>query len=523
MESVEAKESVRPFTDIFFGGAKKIKNYERISILLGILYETLQRRKDDPAIPHLRQHWNTQAVKYNKRPMTDKRFTNGTFDKQARDINEFADDNAFRQAMFPGGDYRTFNIEQFWRTQLQHDSTRHGEASDIQPADSFGGIKQAIVLPDDTGIQEIPKPKPREMVDLADEGDDEKTEPAPKTLGLQIASIRDKLSGIGPGDPHPETKAKPQPAMFEPSSDEDASVVDGGHETHSTDGSAADSSATTDPAEAPAPPVQPAQPPAPGLLQQLVGLLPALPVMFGGGPQPQPAQPQLAPVVVLPAPVVQMPGLREQQAWEKWKKRHHSKAVQAYIRNNQEQRFFKFNDHLNRIEPTYRREHILRNVRVRGKLKREEVHRLRTHPLQDSYNDSKRAFEQKDPLASSSKYAEAASIGEYIKLELMPAVIYIKILKHVQIPALRILARQLFAHCQRGETRVHLKQSRRTGKFNYGVWLKAKQLREMSEEEFYQRLMGITKNGKKTVTLMVKQNIQKGSIHLLWENQHSLL
>jgi hypothetical protein len=45
----------------------------------------------------------------------------------------------------------------------------------------------------------------------------------------------------------------------------------------------------------------------------------------------------------------------------------------------------------------------------------------------------------------------------------------------------------------------------------------------MSEEEFFQRLMGITKNGKRTVTLMMRQNIKKGNIHLLWENNHSLL
>jgi hypothetical protein len=216
-------------------------------------------------------------------------------------------------------------------------------------------------------------------------------------------------------------------------------------------------------------------------------------------------------------------GHRENQAWQKWKRKWHSKAVQGYIRKNEEQRFFKYNDHMNIIEPTYRREHILRNVRVRGKVKQEETHRLYTHPLQDSYDDNKRAFEQKDPFSSNSRYGEAASIGEYIKLELMPAVIYIKIVKHVQMQALRILARQLFAHCQRTETRIHLKQSRRTGKFSYNVWLNNKQLHTMSEEEFYVRLMGVSKNGKKTVTLMVRQNIRKGSIHLLWENQHSLL
>jgi hypothetical protein len=350
-------------------------------------------------------------------------------------------------------------------------------------------------------------------------------QPIPSKVGLQLEGAvpeRERAPvQVKPVDPHPETKANPQPAMFEPSSDEEDRVIIGGNETHSTDSSTDDAIIQAAPAPQAQPQAQPAQPapaapPGPGYFQQVMNI-------FGGGP----AQP--APAVVVPVPVVHAPvfgpmiGLREGRAWEKWKKRHHSKAVQAYIRNNQEQRFFKFNDHLNRIEPTYRREHIIRNVRVRGKLKREEIHRLRTHPLQDSYEDSKRAFEQKDPFSSSSKYAEAASIGEYIKLELMPAVIYIKILKHVQIPALRILARQLFAHCQRGETRIHLKQSRRTGKFNYGLWLSAKRLHTMSEEEFYQKLMGITKNGKRTVTLMVRQNIQKGSIHLLWENNHSLL
>jgi hypothetical protein len=156
-------------------------------------------------------------------------------------------------------------------------------------------------------------------------------------------------------------------------------------------------------------------------------------------------------------------------------------------------------------------------------LKREESHRLYTHPLHEAAETRKRAFEKSDPLSSTSKYAESAAIGEYIKLSLLPAVIYVKILKHVQIQALRILARQLFAHCQLTDTRIHLKQSQRTGKYNYGVWLSTKQIKTISEEEFYKKLMGVTKNGKKSVTLMIRQNIRKGSIHMLWETQHSLL
>lgn len=214
---------------------------------------------------------------------------------------------------------------------------------------------------------------------------------------------------------------------------------------------------------------------------------------------------------------------REHEAWDRWEKQYHSKAVATIIQQHQQARYFKYNDHMVRIEPIYQREHILRNVRSRkSKRRAEEIYRLKTHPLHNASKERKRAFEKNDMLTSSG-YAEAASIGEYIKLSLMPAVIYVKILKHVQIQAIRILGRQLFMHCRKQDTRIHLKQSQRTGKYTYNVWLSTKQIKSLTEDEFYKKLMGVTKNGKRSVTLMVKQNIRKGSIHMLWQNEHSLV
>jgi hypothetical protein len=235
------------------------------------------------------------------------------------------------------------------------------------------------------------------------------------------------------------------------------------------------------------------------------------------------------PPVIVPAPNAAAVA-RAEIVWGRWKKQHHSKAIQQMIRSNKETQFFKYNDHLNTIEPYYRRENILRSVRSRhgrgkkGVFRHEEIHQLaQQHPAHEAHKQSKAAFEKKDPFSTNSKYAEAASIGEYIKLELLPAIIYVTIKKNVQVHAVRILSRQLFLHCGKTDTRIQLKQSQRTGKYTYNVWLRTKQLKTMSEDEFFKKLMGVTKNGNRTVTLMVRQNIRKGSLHVLWENEHSLL
>ena len=351
--------------------------------------------------------------------------------------------------------------------------------------------------------------------------DDEKVEPIEAAPHRPVAPVQ-------PGSHHPQQSVFGQPG--EDSEDESAPLLASGGvhiQASSSDtdtisdlmGSGGDSSDQPAPAQpAPAQPAPHGQP-AP------IAHIPA-PVAIPHAPIQMPIGGPAAPVVF--GPGNQM-GIRQGNAWDAWKKQSHVPAVDAYIRTNQQRNFFQFNDHTNRIEPIYQREHILRNVRFRhgrgkkGRFRPEEVHRLRKHPLNDAYKQKRKAFEQIDPKSHTSRYAEAAAIGEYIKLELMPAVIYIKILKHVQIQALRILARQLLYHCQREPTRIHLKQSRRTGKYSYNVWLSNKKIQPLDENGFYTKLMGITNNGTKSVTLMVKQNKRKGNLQRLWETQHSLL
>ena len=216
--------------------------------------------------------------------------------------------------------------------------------------------------------------------------------------------------------------------------------------------------------------------------------------------------------------------VRRERAWADWKAQVIDPATRRAIDRGDEQMYFHYNGHLpigQRIQPYYRRAQTRQRVYNRAGVV--ETHLLHPHPLQKLDEESTLSrLEKEQPLGHISSNAESASVGDYITLKLLPAILYIHVKKRVQRDALRILARQLVLHISRSPTRILL-QRKQTGKFGYRVWLGSTALRVMSEEALYQKLLTVTHEGKKSVTLVVRQNIRKGNIHRLWERDHSLL
>jgi hypothetical protein len=130
---------------------------------------------------------------------------------------------------------------------------------------------------------------------------------------------------------------------------------------------------------------------------------------------------------------------------------------------------------------------------------------------------------RKQEMARTNDRSEQARIGEYVQVDIAPQVLYIKIVKGAQEHAIRILAARLYEHVQSAVTRLFLKKAARTGKFSYSLWLPAKTLQAISQPELFERIRKITNGMKKSVTIIVKQNIEKGSIQELWSKKHTLL
>ena len=127
------------------------------------------------------------------------------------------------------------------------------------------------------------------------------------------------------------------------------------------------------------------------------------------------------------------------------------------------------------------------------------------------------------PLGHISSQAQAADIGQYISLRLLPTVVYVHIKKAVPLTAVQILARQIKEHSLTSPTRILLQHRPKTGRFQYHVWLSSKIMSQIDETELYKRILTITKEGKRALTLVLRQNIRRGHIHELWNLSHTLL
>jgi exopolysaccharide biosynthesis predicted pyruvyltransferase EpsI len=119
--------------------------------------------------------------------------------------------------------------------------------------------------------------------------------------------------------------------------------------------------------------------------------------------------------------------------------------------------------------------------------------------------------------------SEVATIGDYVKLDIMPKMLYVTIFKGISDNALSILTDRLHAHVKTGETKIVLKKKVKKGKFIYSTWLSVKELKHMSKEQLLLRLQKLTDNGRRNVYIIVRQNIARGYIQNLWDEKHSLL
>ena len=186
--------------------------------------------------------------------------------------------------------------------------------------------------------------------------------------------------------------------------------------------------------------------------------------------------------------------------------------------------------HTDSIQP--KREHVVipgrvqqrRNVRRsrRGTVKFADKVVFKYHP-----EDHIKRNETKQTLADDSwsrvhKKAQVARIGEFINLEILPAVLYITVRRSVQPAALRIIVTRIFEHIKNVPTRILLKRGK-SGRYLYKQWLSAKELAKLSLEELYAKFEAATLKRKRGISVIVRQRIARGRLQKLWERKHSLL
>ena len=101
--------------------------------------------------------------------------------------------------------------------------------------------------------------------------------------------------------------------------------------------------------------------------------------------------------------------------------------------------------------------------------------------------------------------------------------LYIHIKKGVLEFALKILTKRIVEHAAGGDTRILRKQNKK-GKFSYKIWIGTKAMSGLDEEKLYEKLLKLTKNRKRSATILVRQKmIPKGNVHELWDTSFSLL
>ena len=117
----------------------------------------------------------------------------------------------------------------------------------------------------------------------------------------------------------------------------------------------------------------------------------------------------------------------------------------------------------------------------------------------------------------------SGALGDFIQLKMLPSVIYVHIQKGVTINGLNILTTRIFNHVRESESKVLLETHLKGKKRAYNVWLSAAKLSKMDEATLYNKLISVTNDRRKSVTLAIKQNNAAGHIHKQWESNYSLL
>ena len=209
--------------------------------------------------------------------------------------------------------------------------------------------------------------------------------------------------------------------------------------------------------------------------------------------------------------------------WEDFERvRQQPRAVRDLIDAGIHKRYYEYNRHSGYVEPIPQvRGYRVAGVHPRGHQVYEEVYKLKPHPNQESMQDKRlERLESMQPLGSIK--GTAADLGEYITMKILPASIYIHIKKGVQLTALKKLSKRILEHRGSIPTRLIIKRSRK-GRFSNSAWINATELAKMQVATLYERLLKLTGQRKKSVTIIVKQNRVGGAIHDLWEKNHSLL
>jgi hypothetical protein len=220
----------------------------------------------------------------------------------------------------------------------------------------------------------------------------------------------------------------------------------------------------------------------------------------------------------------------EAEQWNRWRALNHNPFTKKAIRDGRQRDYYRYKPTTKQIVPKFKHHNVVTTVsqprRRRGRRRRTHVEELayrRPHPSAQHHESSIANMFRQHEFARTNDRSEQARIGEYVRVDVAPQVLYVKILKGAQEQAIRILTSRLYEHIQSAVTRLFLKQSTRTGRYSYSLWLPARTLQSITEAGLLERIRKISKGMKKTITIIVKQNIEKGAIQALWENRHTLL
>jgi hypothetical protein len=198
--------------------------------------------------------------------------------------------------------------------------------------------------------------------------------------------------------------------------------------------------------------------------------------------------------------------------------------VRRIINAGLHQQYYQYNPFVGAIEAVPVRASRRRSrLSDRGKVSFHENLRFAFHPERRQQEVARQKAANSDTWAAAHRNAQVAQIGEFINLEILPAVLYINIRRSVQVAALKIIAKRIMEHARGRDTRLLLKKSLRTGKYQYKGWVGTKELARMTKENLFTRLLTATNQRRRGVSIIVRQKIARGRLHDLWNKKHSLL
>ena len=212
--------------------------------------------------------------------------------------------------------------------------------------------------------------------------------------------------------------------------------------------------------------------------------------------------------------------LREDNAFEILKQQNKSAAVRAVFDRGDERNFWKWNDHVGRLERVENRRvrHLNNGIR-RGM---QEISVLKPHPMYSRVQEQLLQKSEREQPLGSVHGGKPAMIGDSIQLKLLPATIYIHIDKKCPRAALQILCQRIVEHSKAAPTRILVKHGRK-GKFSYRVWISTTVMKGMTDALFCEKLLILTKDGLRAQTLVLRQHIRRAHMHELLDRNNSLL